>query len=168
MTFIGRRPRFSAAIVPQMLTCFAPWVSPASFPLGSARWYPLPEYKCPSCSPPHERRASPWIEEREGRIEALDTQSVRDDGIDTLEPQLGPIFDWIEKARLEGGQGLVRCWAGVSRSAAVTAGSTWLFSVAPTRRWRSDRLSSETPWNPSRGRAPNCSFSTTQSRCNRT
>ena len=50
----------------------------------------------------------------------LDIQGICDDGIDTLEPQLGPICDWIEKARSEGGQVLVHCRVGVSRSATVT------------------------------------------------
>ncbi|KAF7294193.1 hypothetical protein HMN09_01147700 [Mycena chlorophos] len=50
----------------------------------------------------------------------LDIKNICDDGIDTLEPQLAPICDWIEKARLEGGQVLVHCRVGVSRSATVT------------------------------------------------
>jgi len=45
---------------------------------------------------------------------------VCDDGIDTLEPQLEPICDWIDQARVEGGQVLVHCRVGVSRSATVT------------------------------------------------
>jgi dual specificity MAP kinase phosphatase len=61
-----------------------------------------------------------WIEEREGRIKVLDIKGVCDDGIDTLEPQLEPICDWIDKAREEGGQVLVHCRVGVSRSATVT------------------------------------------------
>ncbi|KIM40666.1 hypothetical protein M413DRAFT_28455 [Hebeloma cylindrosporum] len=61
-----------------------------------------------------------WIEEREGRIKVLDIKGVCDDGIDTLEPQLEPICDWIDRARLEGGQVLVHCRVGVSRSATVT------------------------------------------------
>ena len=61
-----------------------------------------------------------WIEEREGRIKVLDIKGVCDDGIDTLEPQLEPICDWIDKARAEGGQVLVHCRVGVSRSATVT------------------------------------------------
>ncbi|EPS93075.1 hypothetical protein FOMPIDRAFT_1056322 [Fomitopsis schrenkii] len=36
-------------------------------------------------------QGSLWIEEREGRIKVLDVKGVCDDGIDTLEPQLGPI-----------------------------------------------------------------------------
>ncbi|KAI9061173.1 hypothetical protein FKP32DRAFT_1631829, partial [Trametes sanguinea] len=61
-----------------------------------------------------------WIEEREGRIKVLDIKGVCDDGIDTLEPQLQPICDWIDKAREEGGKVLVHCRVGVSRSATVT------------------------------------------------
>ncbi|KAF7292517.1 hypothetical protein MKEN_01476100 [Mycena kentingensis (nom. inval.)] len=64
-------------------------------------------------------QGSLWIEEREGRIKVLDIKGVCDDGIDTLEPQLEPICDWIEKAREEGGQVLVHCRVGVSRSATV-------------------------------------------------
>ncbi|KAJ6514735.1 hypothetical protein DFH09DRAFT_1196163 [Mycena vulgaris] len=65
-------------------------------------------------------QGSLWIEEREGRIKVLDIKGVCDDGIDTLEPQLEPICEWIEKARQEGGQVLVHCRVGVSRSATVT------------------------------------------------
>ncbi|KAF5359502.1 hypothetical protein D9756_003546 [Leucocoprinus leucothites] len=65
-------------------------------------------------------QGSLWIEERERRIKVLDIKGVCDDGIDTLEPQLEPICDWIDKARLEGGQVLVHCRVGVSRSATVT------------------------------------------------
>ncbi|KAG6809039.1 hypothetical protein H0H92_001851 [Tricholoma furcatifolium] len=61
-----------------------------------------------------------WHEEREGRIKVLDIKGVCDDGIDTLEPQLEPICDWIDRARAEGGQVLVHCRVGVSRSATVT------------------------------------------------
>ncbi|KAF5341806.1 hypothetical protein D9611_001965 [Ephemerocybe angulata] len=86
----------------------------------------------PACSPraPHHSghgngsarsgHGSLWIEEREGRIKVLDIKGVCDDGIDTLEPQLEPICDWIDKAREEGGQVLVHCRVGVSRSATVT------------------------------------------------
>ncbi|KAF9447407.1 hypothetical protein P691DRAFT_802517 [Macrolepiota fuliginosa MF-IS2] len=66
------------------------------------------------------RHGSLWIEEREGRIKVLDIKGVCDDGIDTLEPQLEPICEWIDKARQEGGQVLVHCRVGVSRSATVT------------------------------------------------
>ena len=88
--------------------------------VGECALVPPPEYKNSPCSPPRDRRASLWIEEREGRIKVLDIQGICDDGIDTLEPQLGPICDWIEKARLGGGQVLVHCRVGVSRSATVT------------------------------------------------
>ena len=69
-----------------------------------------------------------WIEEREGRIKVLDIKGVCDDGIDTLEPQLEPICEWIDKARAEGGKVLVHCRVGVSRSATVTVCSRTLFS----------------------------------------
>ncbi|KAJ7041743.1 protein-tyrosine phosphatase-like protein [Mycena alexandri] len=65
-------------------------------------------------------QGSLWIGEREGRITVLDIKGVCDDGIDTLEPQLGPICQWIEKARQEGGQVLLHCRVRVSRSATVT------------------------------------------------
>ncbi|KAH8074794.1 hypothetical protein BXZ70DRAFT_745283 [Cristinia sonorae] len=65
-------------------------------------------------------QGSLWIEEREGRIKVLDIKGVCDDGIDTLEPQLGPICEWIDRARAEGGKVLVHCRVGVSRSATVT------------------------------------------------
>ncbi|KAG6335681.1 hypothetical protein ID866_3415 [Astraeus odoratus] len=65
-------------------------------------------------------QGSLWIEEREGRIKVLDIKGVCDDGIDTLEHQLYPICSWIEKARQSGGQVLVHCRVGVSRSATVT------------------------------------------------
>ena len=64
-------------------------------------------------------QGSLWIEEREGRIKVLDIKGVCDDGIDTLEPQLEPICEWIDKARAEGGKVLVHCRVGVSRSATV-------------------------------------------------
>ena len=65
-------------------------------------------------------QGSLYIEEREGRIKVLDIKGVCDDGIDTLEPQLEPICEWIDKARAEGGKVLVHCRVGVSRSATVT------------------------------------------------
>jgi len=68
-----------------------------------------------------------WIEEREGRIKVLDIKGVCDDGIDTLEPQLGPICEWIDKARQDGGQVLVHCRVGVSRSATVTVSFIYSF-----------------------------------------
>ncbi|KZT02250.1 uncharacterized protein LAESUDRAFT_730433 [Laetiporus sulphureus 93-53] len=61
-----------------------------------------------------------FVEEREGRIKVLDIQGVCDDGIDTLEPQLEPICEWIDRARQDGGKVLVHCRVGVSRSATVT------------------------------------------------
>ncbi|THH31494.1 hypothetical protein EUX98_g2692 [Antrodiella citrinella] len=64
--------------------------------------------------------SSLWIEEREGRIKVLDIKGVCDDGIDTLEPQLAPICEWIDRARAGGGKVLVHCRVGVSRSATVT------------------------------------------------
>ncbi|KIK66856.1 hypothetical protein GYMLUDRAFT_55499 [Collybiopsis luxurians FD-317 M1] len=74
----------------------------------------------PSKSQAYQNQGSLWIEERAGRIKVLDIQGVCDDGIDTLEPQLEPICDWIDQARQEGGQVLVHCRVGVSRSATVT------------------------------------------------
>ncbi|KAF5349750.1 hypothetical protein D9758_010199 [Tetrapyrgos nigripes] len=67
-----------------------------------------------------DHQGSLWIEEQAGRIKVLDIQGVCDDGIDTLEPQLEPVCDWIDEARQEGGQVLVHCRVGVSRSATVT------------------------------------------------
>ena len=69
-----------------------------------------------------------WIEEREGRIKVLDIKGVCDDGIDSLQHQLAPICDWIEKARIDGGKVLVHCRVGVSRSATVTVGFSSCFS----------------------------------------
>ena len=128
--------------------------------VGECALVPPPEYKSPSCPPPRDRRASLWIEEREGRIKVLDIQGICDDGIDTLEPQLGPICDWIEKARLEGGQVLVHCRVGVSRSATVTVRPISLFMVVSPHEYRTDRLCDEAPWDPSRGRVPDCPFPT--------
>ena len=64
-------------------------------------------------------QGSLWIEEREGRIKVLDIKGVCDDGIDSLEPQLPPICEWIDEARKAGGKVLVHCRVGVSRSATV-------------------------------------------------
>lgn len=71
-----------------------------------------------------------WIEEREGRIKVLDIKGVCDDGIDTLEPQLEPICDWIDKAREEGGRVLVHCRVGVSRSATVVVSACFDLSIS--------------------------------------
>ncbi|KAF9004867.1 hypothetical protein BDZ89DRAFT_1169119 [Hymenopellis radicata] len=67
------------------------------------------------------RRGSLWAEERAGRIKVLDIQGVCDDGIDTLEPQLAPICDWMDGARAGTPHAkiLVHCRVGVSRSATV-------------------------------------------------
>lgn len=97
--------------------------------VGECALVPPPHHPnaTPSCGNPHfipgkgpGAHGSLWIEEREGRIKVLDIKGVCDDGIDTLEPQLAPICDWIDKARVEGGKVLVHCRVGVSRSATVT------------------------------------------------
>ena len=77
-----------------------------------------------------------WIEEREGRIKVLDIKGVCDDGIDTLEPQLEPICEWIDKAREEGGKVLVHCRVGVSRSATVTVSTRSVLCLASPFRDR--------------------------------
>ena len=96
-------------------------------------------------------QGSLWIEEREGRIKVMDIKGVCDDGIDTLEPQLEPICEWIDKARAEGGQVLVHCRVGVSRSATVTVSGVFGFFVC----WEAelmgfvmgvDRVCDEAPW----------------------
>lgn len=74
-----------------------------------------------------------WIEEREGRIKVLDIKGVCDDGIDSLEPQLTPICDWIDEARKEGGKVLVHCRVGVSRSATVTVSAPATSPYIPRR-----------------------------------
>lgn len=83
--------------------------------------------------PSHGRRVgkdgSLWTEEREGRIKVLDIQGVCDDGIDSLQHQLAPVCEWMEKARIEGGKILVHCRVGVSRSATVTVGLTILHLI---------------------------------------
>ncbi|KAI5118131.1 hypothetical protein M0805_001730 [Coniferiporia weirii] len=61
-----------------------------------------------------------WMEEREGRIKVLDIKGVCDDGIDSLQHQLAPVCEWMERARQHGGKILVHCRVGVSRSATVT------------------------------------------------
>lgn len=75
-------------------------------------------------------QGSLWIEEREGRIKVLDIKGVCDDGIDTLEPQLEPICNWIDRARAEGGKVLVHCRVGVSRSATVTVRFVFITSIS--------------------------------------
>jgi len=72
-----------------------------------------------------------WIEEREGRIKVLDIKGVCDDGIDSLQPQLEPICNWIDKARAEGGKVLVHCRVGVSRSATVTIAYVMKYLALP-------------------------------------
>jgi hypothetical protein len=95
-------------------------------------------------------QGSLWFEEREGRIKVMDIKGVCDDGIDTLEPQLEPICDWIDQARAEGGQVLVHCRVGVSRSATVTvsvarsAGSSLVADSSKTL----DRICHEAPRPP--------------------
>ena len=103
--------------------------------VGECALFPPPHLETstsvPSCSAPvtrsqcipgkgHYGQGSLFIEECEGRIKVLDIKGVCDDGIDSLEPQLGPICEWIDKARQEGGKVLVHCRVGVSRSATVT------------------------------------------------
>ena len=112
--------------------------------VGECALFPPPNMEAsasaPSCSAPSSHaqfipgkgphgQGSLWIEEREGRIKVLDIKGVCDDGIDTLEPQLGPICEWIDRAREEGGKVLVHCRVGVSRSATVTV-STGDSSIA--------------------------------------
>ena len=73
-----------------------------------------------------------WMEEREGRIKVLDIKGVCDDGIDSLQHQLAPICDWMERAREEGGTVLVHCRVGVSRSATVTVRSLSFYTHKDT------------------------------------
>ena len=80
-----------------------------------------------------------WIEEREDHIKVLDIKGVCNDGIDTLETQLEPICDWIDRARAEGGKVLVHCRVGVSRSSII--------------------VTHETPQPPSHWCIPHCSLS---------
>lgn len=89
--------------------------------------------KSPPTVPPRPgKQGSLWIEEKAGRIKVLDIQGVSDDGIDTLEPQLEPICRWMDEAREEGGNVLVHCRVGVSRSATVTVSffSRWSPALA--------------------------------------
>ena len=102
-----------------------------------------------------------WIEEREGRIKVLDIKGVCDDGIDTLEPQLEPICDWIDKARQEGGQVLVHCRVGVSRSATVTVSFSFFFILGFSLLIclsLKDCICDETSWITSSRRIPHCTF----------
>ncbi|KAL6301135.1 hypothetical protein BKA93DRAFT_487880 [Sparassis latifolia] len=99
--------------------------------VGECALVPPPNLEASACGAPSSGahfvpgkgpggHGSLWIEEREGRIKVLDIKGVCDDGIDTLEPQLEPICQWIDRAREEGGKVLVHCRVGVSRSATVT------------------------------------------------
>ena len=81
----------------------------------------------------HATTAKPgslWIEEKEGRIKVLDIKDVCDDGIDSLEPQLPPICEWIDEARRSGGKVLVHRRVGVSRSATVTVRTSYIAVVS--------------------------------------
>lgn len=100
-----------------------------------------------------------WHEEREGRIKVLDIKGVCDDGIDTLEPQLEPVCDWIDQARQEGGQVLVHCRVGVSRSATVTVSSPLMYSLGAvySNHDHLDRICDEAPWLTIGGCVPHCS-----------
>lgn len=108
-----------------------------------------------------------WIEEREGRIKVLDIKGVCDDGIDSLEPQLPPICEWIDEARRSGGKVLVHCRVGVSRSATVTVsllirrlGDSVGLSFVFLFHWL-DRLRDETSRYPARRRISHCALSPT-------
>ncbi len=85
-------------------------------------------------------QGSLWIEEREGRIKVLDIKGVCDDGIDTLEPQLEPICEWIDKAREEGGKVLVHCRVGVSRSATVTVRPPSICRACVGAQWSGEQI----------------------------
>ncbi|KAG7089221.1 hypothetical protein E1B28_010922 [Marasmius oreades] len=95
------------------------------YPKGSAQQYThnhhantFPLHGHSNSVPPTP--GSLFLEERAGRIKVLDIQGVCDDGIDTLdEGMLSDICTWIDDARSEGGQVLVHCRVGVSRSATV-------------------------------------------------
>ncbi|ORX36396.1 hypothetical protein BD324DRAFT_651636 [Kockovaella imperatae] len=56
---------------------------------------------------------------RDGKIQVLDLNDVRDDGNDPLRPIIARACEWIEAARLTGGKILVHCRVGVSRSASI-------------------------------------------------
>ena len=154
----------------RMFTCFMHSVSRMSSLSASALSFP--PHSPTSAEHSHAYNMSPacqfipskgpgdhgslWIEEREGRIKVLDIKGVCDDGIDTLEPQLEPICDWIDRARAEGGKVLVHCRVGVSRSATVTM-SSFYSSLCLTcfllTGWL-DCLRYETPQPPSRRCVP--------------
>lgn len=59
-------------------------------------------------------------------------QGVCDDGIDSLRPAFASIYEWIDKARVEGGKVLVHCRVGVSRSATVTVIFFFFFFFFPS------------------------------------
>lgn len=104
----------------------------------------------------HGGQGSLWTEEREGRIKVLDIKGICDDGIDTLEPQLEPICEWIDRARAEGGRVLVHCRVGVSRSATVVVSSCILLPVTPSDFDPLDRLCDEAPLSSFGRRVPHC------------
>ncbi|KAF8591163.1 hypothetical protein K439DRAFT_1562614 [Ramaria rubella] len=87
-------------------------------PLGGDG-FPAPEYQV-VLGKQSGIPGSLWREEREGRIKVLDIKGVCDDGIDSLRTAFASICAWIDRARVEGGQVLVHCRVGVSRSATVT------------------------------------------------
>ncbi|TFY51473.1 hypothetical protein EVJ58_g10546, partial [Rhodofomes roseus] len=94
-------------------------------------------------------QGSLWIEEREGRIKVLDIKGVCDDGIDTLEPQLGPICEWIDRAREEGGKVLVHCRVGVSRIPVglITAAlGLYTRGLPPGKELDHDSAGLQAPW----------------------
>ena len=90
--------------------------------VGECALVPPPEADAPA----RGAQGTLWHEERAGRIKVLDIKGVCDDGIDSLEPQLPPVCEWIDEARREGGKVLVHCRVGVSRSATVTVSLTSL------------------------------------------
>ncbi|KAH9041587.1 hypothetical protein EDB85DRAFT_1919127 [Lactarius pseudohatsudake] len=95
-------------------------IPPPECPAGMATQGTTKQFSDVGTGSSSERRGSLYIEEREGRIKVLDIKGVCDDGIDTLEPQLAPVCEWIDRAREQGGKVLVHCRVGVSRSATVT------------------------------------------------
>ena len=107
-----------------------------------------------------------WIEQREGRIKVLDIQGICDDGIDSIEPWLEPVCDWIDKAREEGGRVLVHCRVGVSRSATVVV--SMILFVFNERLLTQDHSSTidcvrhEASWSAARGCLPYRAVTETQ------